>query len=1283
MLGLEAGTDQSKPTAQQTAMSSSIEDIDIIEDIHDDCLAVDTAPTDEDRPLVTVIGGGITGLSAAHELIQRGFRVQVVESEARQQGRRGRRWDRTWVGGLAANQYGRVPAAPQNLHPYYFQNERQRYLETIERTAQKLPAAPWTDANIGDALPINPPPLYDILDPASYLAREAAKDEDIRAAVKALERHEMEPLGKIYPTPWIILCSHLELLEAVQLLIRIWISIRNRVADSFGPMPLLGNLDLMIDLLGNLEGQMSSLDMHDQREAASAGDQMVQVWKLGMAIRAGVGELPEDDPLRLAIGQELHEACDIEIQIVEALQELLTALEKTLAAIEKAYEDYSTRLRKRFEEACLDLSFDSFVQTPIGAREILVVEVIGQVTQTRTLRNDQRRAFDCAQAAAAELLKLNIAGGNARIDKLHLHLVVRGQVLPPRPAHQRRSLVRPDSHVMFRILERHVAGEHGYRFFPNFYRHLFDIMRSTPILDDEDRETPESVFDQLKSVELFNVAQRDRPLTTINRSVPRSYQQARAQWDAFASFGATLDDMTRSAVRALKYFTSSSLRREKEYEDISWWDFMGGVDNYSPHYLKAMDQLLRATNSMRPSESDARSFGDSFVQLSVGWANPTAEKDMTLNGPTSEAWLEPWKRFLIRQGVRFFHGRLVGFKEREDAGGPCDDQELLPRWGLTYQQGMDLYDPEHREALLSMMQKALSDVFGDAKVPGDPADADVRRLLAQIESQIKNHPYEDLYYPRHIDDAYAAIKGRKIGPAARRLWMQMRHWDEAHAFLGLKYQRFHIDADFYILSTPVQVTAALIRDYGDTAIEEARGRWFDDFEADDDRRADRLPESLRDMYDSRRWEARLQEFERRLHHNEAEVLDVDFLSMYRFDRAADLAWPTGLADRDRNGRPRNADAHPYREINGVQYFYETNFSIGKYHVFYLNSPWALSSLSPQRYWRTKFNRQNAFLAEITADIGGFYSPGDVSTSKTAWQSSKFELANEVYAQIVAGLNPEFHYNPAKGWHGMPLPNYYYVDHALKYVDEERCLVRNSMPFLINLPGHWGLRPGLQFGRADISARRVIKYEVSHLRWVLAGTYMATHTRMTTMESAAESARHAVNAVLLRLRQSQQLRGDANPGGYRGAGTNMGNDCEIFPLEENELPELESLKELDAALTKRGLPHFLDILGIIEYVDTHREPFATALDGIESLNNRLMTVSEDFYVNAALRQRRGQGDKDVVSALLDAYKKGVFQPTKDLVAPILEILRSSPFGSIDEVVSRLGEVWKTLGTPGGD
>ena len=56
-------------------------------------------------PEVTIFGAGVTGLTAAHELIERGFVVHVVEPKENPLEEHG-----CQVGGMAANQLARVPA---------------------------------------------------------------------------------------------------------------------------------------------------------------------------------------------------------------------------------------------------------------------------------------------------------------------------------------------------------------------------------------------------------------------------------------------------------------------------------------------------------------------------------------------------------------------------------------------------------------------------------------------------------------------------------------------------------------------------------------------------------------------------------------------------------------------------------------------------------------------------------------------------------------------------------------------------------------------------------------------------------------------------------------------------------------------------------------------------------------------------------------------------------------------------------------------------------------------
>jgi hypothetical protein len=101
------------------------------------------------------------------------------------------------------------------------------------------------------------------------------------------------------------------------------------------------------------------------------------------------------------------------------------------------------------------------------------------------------------------------------------------------------------------------------------------------------------------------------------------------------------------------------------------------------------------------------------------------------------------------------------------------------------------------------------------------------------------------------------------------------------------------------------------------------------------------------------------------------------------------------------------------------------------------------------------------------------------------------------------------------------------------------------------------------------------------RWIPAGTFMATHTRLTTMEAANESGRHAVNAILHKILVPPKK---GEPPLFNRQGKLIGDFCKIWDPEQYELPDLDLLKELDEALLHKGLPHLLDILKVIDFLE---------------------------------------------------------------------------------------------------
>ncbi|HZI16767.1 MAG TPA: phytoene dehydrogenase, partial [Myxococcus sp.] len=148
--------------------------------------------------------------------------------------------------------------------------------------------------------------------------------------------------------------------------------------------------------------------------------------------------------------------------------------------------------------------------------------------------------------------------------------------------------------------------------------------------------------------------------------------------------------------------------------------------------------------------------------------------------------------------------------------------------------------------------------------------------------------------------------------------------------------------------------------------------------------------------------------------------------------------------------------------------------------------------------------------------------------------------------------------------------------------------------------------------------------------VFAGTYLKTFTRMTTMESANESARHAVNAIIdhylvhhwprkkakhqgaASTRASPTVPDYGDQGSLTGTPgfrmTPIGEYCRIWDPEQHELPELASLRALDAKLFAQGLPHLWDVLHLEPLVMSLIPPLASPV-GAEALKSFLGGVRE--------------------------------------------------------------------------
>lgn len=140
-----------------------------------------------------------------------------------------------------------------------------------------------------------------------------------------------------------------------------------------------------------------------------------------------------------------------------------------------------------------------------------------------------------------------------------------------------RSVAVPDSAADGRDP---LPGEHGFRFFPAFYRHIFDTMRRIPYEDND-----EGVFDNLETTTEWMIALEG----TSEISIPLELPEMIDDWEVMLDnlFGNPLgvpDEERRFFVgRLLTFLSACEERRLEEYENVSWWEFID-AENKSEEY---------------------------------------------------------------------------------------------------------------------------------------------------------------------------------------------------------------------------------------------------------------------------------------------------------------------------------------------------------------------------------------------------------------------------------------------------------------------------------------------------------------------------------------------------------------------------------------------------------------------------------------------------------------------------------------------------------------------------
>jgi uncharacterized protein with NAD-binding domain and iron-sulfur cluster len=196
-----------------------------------------------------------------------------------------------------------------------------------------------------------------------------------------------------------------------------------------------------------------------------------------------------------------------------------------------------------------------------------------------------------------------------------------------------------------------LPAEHGFRFFPGFYRHVPDTMRRTPYPGNA-----QGVLDNLVPASRVLLAQAGGRKELVSAAhLPASLDDFQAvlrflfAW--CTELGIPVADQVFFANQLLVLLTSCDERRFEQWERISWWTFVE-AERRSPAFRKYLgDGLTRTLVAARAREISARTGGYILLQLLFDLTRLGGRADRLLDGPTSDTWIDAWVSLLTQRGV--------------------------------------------------------------------------------------------------------------------------------------------------------------------------------------------------------------------------------------------------------------------------------------------------------------------------------------------------------------------------------------------------------------------------------------------------------------------------------------------------------------------------------------------------------------------------------------------------------------------------------------------------------
>ncbi|WP_236291089.1 hydroxysqualene dehydroxylase [Paenibacillus allorhizoplanae] len=195
---------------------------------------------------------------------------------------------------------------------------------------------------------------------------------------------------------------------------------------------------------------------------------------------------------------------------------------------------------------------------------------------------------------------------------------------------------------------RDLPGEHGFRLFPRFYRHVIDTLKRIPYENG-------TVYDNLTEVTRLDIATYTAPLLPLLAKIDFSLDNLLVLIkDLFDNgLGLTMEDMEQYGRKLWQVMTSCDKRIREEYNLIDWWEFIE-AEQQSPAFQKIFAGFTKTLVACQSKIANTQTVGPVAVQMTLDITTPGTSFVRLLNGPTNDKWIYPWLTFLQDQGLNYY-----------------------------------------------------------------------------------------------------------------------------------------------------------------------------------------------------------------------------------------------------------------------------------------------------------------------------------------------------------------------------------------------------------------------------------------------------------------------------------------------------------------------------------------------------------------------------------------------------------------------------------------------------